>query len=822
VLRTLRSVLTGSLEPLTGIGMVCYMYYTDVFVGHNNDIVNLKNALEAELKESGLKTVDLTQLTALADGLKSFIGYSGGVLNGNGIGKKDAPNFSSYEVSNASWEKLCKDCKCNSNSCKSCSCSSGSSGVCSNPSKCCPDCDVRKAAKIFLGMLPCLYYALKYLYKQCEGEWNALNIQFDSKGNGSNDLTKFLHGMGFTDKDLNTSLQGSSIPSLLNTLFTGSPGSFEKLYNIVSKEYFSKTLPSSPCSSSCPSPSDSPSQPKTVRSILLWLYGLRFQKSFPSLVSHCSALCLPFGNSFNPDAFCYYIYTCCFLLPVSFISVIQCPDGSDSFLPSPSDWEDFSYPSDTLELFEKFCDFVREIYIPLTFLKFQCERTPAQAGWQNCYFGSKCAVKLQSSSGPGSSSSPCCSTSAPKGYLCTASGSNKDVHGKHCGQNGGGKGCINASSTGCSDPGHNLNSQTRAGQKCSNPCPHPLQRFLVDDSSSLFKLPSSFARLDFSQTPPVILPSSSEFLTMGFKDLPEKARQGNSIAPILNSFCGSKTSPLTKLFEFSLFVAMRPPETLIELIAFFLQFRLNLGTDPLKDHFPQYASMEPGTPDGAALQNALVNLFKHSSHSADLQSLYACDVPTSISTCGRYLFPLYNINGVFTKEFCAVYLSYVCHLGKALKALLEKFHEEAKGKFSSCCSSGSCKKIVECPCALPFLYSYGFTFMLPSKLSDSNKNSVKSCSDFLKQLEKVVKGDPFKVLLRIIDEFIWHIRLPFIYAFLYIWIIVISYFYYVQFYKLDLLHIDSHLHLPRSFKILPSTLFSDASSKLKDLSYFTL
>ncbi|KAK1939103.1 hypothetical protein X943_000849, partial [Babesia divergens] len=71
VLRTLRSVLTGSLEPLGGTRMVCYMYYTDVFVGQtDNNIVKLKNALNAEL--NGFDSDDLTQLV---QGLCLFMGY---------------------------------------------------------------------------------------------------------------------------------------------------------------------------------------------------------------------------------------------------------------------------------------------------------------------------------------------------------------------------------------------------------------------------------------------------------------------------------------------------------------------------------------------------------------------------------------------------------------------------------------------------------------------------------------------------------------------------------------------------------------------------
>ncbi|KAK1936202.1 hypothetical protein X943_002037, partial [Babesia divergens] len=72
VLRTLRSVLIGSLEQLGRISrMVCYMYYTDVFVGIVN-IDKLKSALIAELPDFNVNSNDLTQLV---HGLCLFMGY---------------------------------------------------------------------------------------------------------------------------------------------------------------------------------------------------------------------------------------------------------------------------------------------------------------------------------------------------------------------------------------------------------------------------------------------------------------------------------------------------------------------------------------------------------------------------------------------------------------------------------------------------------------------------------------------------------------------------------------------------------------------------
>ncbi|KAK1932201.1 variant erythrocyte surface antigen-1 family protein [Babesia divergens] len=800
------------------------MYYTDVFVGPGN-IEKLRKALKAELKDSGLKTVDLeSQLTALAEGLEKFIGYGSG---GSGIGKS-GQGGSQYESSykNASWPE-CKQsgtCSCSS------SCShSGSSSSTSCHGSCCPNCDVRKAAKIFLGMLPCLFHALKYLNEKCKGDWNWKNFKISDH---DKPLHRFLSGMGFDLAKLQDK-KGSAIPGFLETLFTGSNGPLKKLYE-KSKKYFTS---SSHSHSLVPSSTSSDSQPKTVRDILLWLSGLPFTSGFKDLLKHCESLCSDIKDSkgsVTPENFKSYLFDSCFLSPFVLGAIEGSKSNEKDFPPYKSEWQNFSYPEDPFKLFETFCDFVRKIYIALNFLCIQCKNDSGQGGWKDCYFGKDCAEKFNGDSSTSGSTSPstsCCPPGSGLGILCTASDT-PDVHGKHCDPNGAGKGqCINLNSGSCT-------SNHNTPRKPCIPCPHPLMRFLTADPSCPFRLPFSFAQLDFSQSPPVILDASSDkdFLTMGFSQekLPKEARQGNSIAPILNSFCGLSSSPLTKLFEFSLFVAMRPPETLIELYVFFVKFRLNLRKD-LSSKFIDWISKEPGKPSGQNLKTAIEKLdgsHSGSSHS-DLKSLYACDGPggpsNSTSTCGRYLFPLNNVAGVFTPEFCAVYLSWVCHLGKALKALLEKFKKDFS-KSCEHCSSGSCQKIVECPCALPFLYSWGFSFWSPNTLNcpgheghSTGQNCIlRSCKDFIDQLGHVANGDPFKTLIAEIDNFLWSIRKPFFLFVLAFWAFVFSYFLYVQLYKLDVLELNSHDHPAWSFKIPPSILFSDASSKLKDLSYFTL
>ncbi|KAK1935251.1 variant erythrocyte surface antigen-1 family protein [Babesia divergens] len=699
-----------------------------------------------------------------------------------------------------------------------------------------PEDEQKNAAKIFLGMLPCLYYGLKYLNEKCKGDWKDLYISNKDYSPG-----RFLIGLGFDVEKLQGK-KGSDIFGPLSSLFTSSNGPLQSLYE-KSKIYFTSL---SSRSSPVPSP-DSPSQPKTVREILLWLSGLPFTSGFEALLQHCERLCLATQGSVKPENFKASLFDSCFLSPF----VLGAIEGSKSdeealenFPPYKSEISKFSYPEDPSDLLEKLCENARKVFPPLKFLCMQCELDKDQGGWKNCYFGQKCSVN--SGSGSFSSSSGCSSCPNSKTYLCTASGSNKDVHGKHCDPKGGGQ-CINANGGKCDISG---STSKHTSTNCK-PCPHPLMRFLCDGSdssqsqspSSPFRLPFSFARLDFSQTPPVILDASSDkdFLTMGFDSskLSPTGRSGESLFVILDIFVGNSNSDqkvcfLRDLLRFLLCLTRTPPETLGELFSFYYKLAewvKKNETDQKKKDFKTsletFIDSLPGTYSGQKLTGAVQSLYEseghknknHSDPPYSLKLLAHCWTASGSDPCGNFLFPLAtNAWDLFAPSNSDVYLSWLCHLAKDFKGHFKKFQGEFSSSSNSCCSSssGSQCKILECPCILPKFYKNGFTFMLPSKLSGKN------CSNFITQLKAFVTKSTLDDLIEEIENFLWHIRKPFFLFVLAFWAFVISYFLYVQLYKLDLLHLKSHAHFSRSFKILPSTLFSDASSRLKDLSYFTL
>ncbi|KAK1934935.1 variant erythrocyte surface antigen-1 family protein, partial [Babesia divergens] len=394
----------------------------------------------------------------------------------------------------------------------------------------------------------------------------------------------------------------------------------------------------------------------------------------------------------NADAFCYYIHTSCFLVPVSVISFIQHSDShvSTFFSTADSEFSKFSYPDDPSDLLEMLCEYVRKIFTAFDFLSTRCKNYANCGGWMECYFGKSCQTE-NSASGSFTSNSDCKCENSDK-YLCTAS--NPSVH-DHCAQGE----CLNSGSSKTCDNSNGSVHKSKPGQKCSKKCPHPLQRFLCDGSSDSSVSKSLFVHSDI--TP------------MGFSPdkLSSTGRNGSSLHAVLKVFCDDGFYPLTRLVQFALCIFRNPPETLGELFAFFFRFGYS---DVFTSNFESWINGEPGFYSGSDLKKAIQNLYgsSHSgnSHSNDLKSLYDCSSTKGSSgtppTCGKYLYPLtYNAynNKNFIEGFLDTYLSWVCYSAEKFEKKLKEFHHEASTKSLKCCLSSSCK-IVECPCALPFLY----------------------------------------------------------------------------------------------------------------------
>ncbi|KAK1933761.1 variant erythrocyte surface antigen-1 family protein, partial [Babesia divergens] len=688
-----------------------------------------------------------TQLNELAKGLGSFIGYSNG---GSGIGNNGTGGYAS-SYSNATWEKLCENCKCKSvsnSSSHSCSCGSKSvSSVC-EPSDCCADCNVRAAARVFLCFLPCMWYALDYLYKQCNGGgWKNFKIKDNSS---LTSLGSFFAGMGYEIGKLDETKTGQNISRLLSShIFKDSSKPLEKLYE-KSKNYFTSSF-----TSHVPSSDSKPKDPLTVREMLLWLSGLPFTSGFKDLLDHCKGLCSATKNSVQFNDFKSYLFNSCFLSPFVLGAIeVSKSNESEGFPLYKSEWQKFLYPSDSSALADMLFEYLRKMFVPLKFLSNQCKTDKDSAGWKDCAFGQSCVKGLKSSlSTPAPSGSVCCKSSGPHGILCTSVPGHSNYH-EHCTSSKTDVKCIGLQE--CNQKTGSDPTDAHSQGKCTASCPHPLLMFLIDGSLgsdpaksySLFRLPKD------SSVPP-----------MGFSpdNLPTPGRHGEALYLLLEAF--STVSFLTTLLKFELHVSRTPPETLGELFGFFLQFKDSpvFSSGVLQNLFETYIKEEPGQYSAQKFTNALktaLETLKGSSHSSshsgshpyDLFSLHGCDGPKGSGaspTCGPYLYPLTdNVAGVFTPELCSMYLSWICYLPKDFKDRLEEF----KQKFSDCCSSGSCQKIVECPCALPLIYSRGFQFMSPNTLNcpEHDKHTPgkdkdctrRTCKDFIAQLGKVLGLPP--------------------------------------------------------------------------------
>ncbi|GBE59477.1 hypothetical protein, conserved [Babesia ovata] len=104
-------------------------------------------------------------------------------------------------------------------------------------------------------------------------------------------------------------------------------------------------------------------------------------------------------------------------------------------------------------------------------------------------------------------------------------------------------------------------------------------------------------------------------------------------------------------------------------------------------------------------------------------------------------------------------------------------------------SGCQCPSIVQCKGVLPTLYQYGFTFGDASALISQNKN----CFSLRTQISQLLHSDHFRDLFDKCDEFLWRIRMPFFYTLVALWFVAFLLLAHTMLYRLDVLHIRSHL-----------------------------
>ncbi|GIX66237.1 uncharacterized protein BcabD6B2_56730 [Babesia caballi] len=211
------------------------------------------------------------------------------------------------------------------------------------------------------------------------------------------------------------------------------------------------------------------------------------------------------------------------------------------------------------------------------------------------------------------------------------------------------------------------------------------------------------------------------------------------------------------------------------------------------------------------------------------------------SNCGGYLFPLsYTKGSTFAPKFAMTYLSWVLYLADDLQNGLQEMLVEFKAVTCGLKSVGhdqsgncSCHSVVQCGGILPLLYTNGFTFDTTTLLNGWTKQSggrnwkhetslTRSCQKFHSALSNVLsEGAPLHNLLLAIDEFLYYVRFRFMSLVSSFWLCSLAILLYFTFYGIDVLHLQSHVHLPSSHTVPPIGLLTTGKAlALTKLTYY--
>ncbi|CDR71533.1 hypothetical protein, conserved, partial [Babesia bigemina] len=343
---------------------------------------------------------------------------------------------------------------------------------------------------------------------------------------------------------------------------------------------------------------------------------------------------------------------------------------------------------------------------------------------------------------------------------------------------------------------------------------------------------------------------------MGFADIGAIASHtmiGRNICEVLEYFCGSAKSPLTRLCGYLNCLLPSAPKTLADMFSFYYHLTDRWGMHG-NDH-KQLAFTEKVTAANFGRQYndlKVYHLFtpSHSAlkkgHSDGSLGSLVCLSKDSV-VCGPYLRPItHAIYETFSSEHADKYLSWIVYLTATFYDLLKKLYDECNSKCgargSNChekacikeCRTTSttyqppryhdpkCKSIVQCNATLPTLAKYGFVLGNAEKLNGSERPQTKrTCRDFCDVFAEAFEKDSHLVqLFKAIDNFIFTIRQPFIWLNVALWSLSLFYLICVMVGRLDVLHIRSHLRIPSSHKITAQSLLAAAQvGRLAKISY---
>ncbi|GBE61176.1 Spectrin repeat superfamily Extracellular matrix-binding protein, putative [Babesia ovata] len=343
------------------------------------------------------------------------------------------------------------------------------------------------------------------------------------------------------------------------------------------------------------------------------------------------------------------------------------------------------------------------------------------------------------------------------------------------------------------------------------------------------------------------------------------ASQGRRIMDVLGAFCGGASSPLARLCGSLSCLFTRPPRTPDELFAFYYNFLCNWTQtgEHRKEAFDDAGGAACFRQRGVTLD--VSTIFRTSNHGSgtdiphltgDLFSLVQCNgTPGSAPShpCGPYLKPLgHDVRATFSKEHAHLYLSWIVYLTETFYDLLKQLLQDCErtcADVSATCHARSCDNdctakqrplapnsnhtpdcpsITDCDSTTPTLFQYGFALRDVHTLagSTSGHQGKRTCQDLCMALQVAVKQmNPLHRLAHeTIPEYIYRIRMPFLYTVLTLWLTATLYIAHTLLYRLDVLRIRSHLLTTRASHLIDVKALLAGSRKMlslyKDVDYF--
>ncbi|GBE63120.1 hypothetical protein, conserved [Babesia ovata] len=373
------------------------------------------------------------------------------------------------------------------------------------------------------------------------------------------------------------------------------------------------------------------------------------------------------------------------------------------------------YPSSMTTLVCTIREIVRQLYQQLYFLYNQCRYETELSGWRDCSYGR----------GVGGSAWKC-NTKQCADQNCPQTCDQK--HNQTCKQH----------------PNCGLKS--------------PLQSFLEDGLVGFLPHNLSTKGTSFScSSCPKTSPKTPCKIPMGFSEISVTAshtKLGEDILEVLDTFCGNRHSPLTRIC--TVFNSLLPsaPQTLGDLFGFY--FNLLDGWNTKEDGIQKHREIafceavndanfgRRYTLDVNPRLSSVIHSSNQTNHrSGDMFSLVKCvSNSKSLHPCGTYLQSMSrDVYSIFSASNKKLYLSWLIYITERLYDLLRELFDEcnrncgskgSKCKMSMCydiCNSKkpqssskskhdeSCHSIVECRFTLPTFSKYGFYFADASDLA---------------------------------------------------------------------------------------------------------